>query len=566
MHKKWNIPIPNPQLQVLLSNTLGVHPIVAQLLINRDLTTLEEARHFLRTDFAAFHDPFLLKDMDRAVERISQAVKRRETVLIFGDYDVDGVTSSVVLHKVLKQLGLKVLNYIPHRMNEGYGLNHAITEYAVQRKVDLLISVDCGITAVDEVAALNQAGIDVIIIDHHEPLRRQMPLAVAVIDPKREDCPYPYKGLAAVGLVFKLAQALIGDAAENFLDLVALGTIADVAELNGENRIFAKVGLEAVKETKNLGLRALIKTARLNLKKVKTYSIGFVLGPRINASGRLDSAERALRLLLSEDEKEAFVLAQELEEINRQRQKTQNRIVEEALNMVERDIHFKDHKIIVLSKEGWHQGVVGIVASRLVEKFYRPTVVISLKDGVGTGSARSIDGFHIFEALRHCADLLENFGGHKHAAGLTIAEQKIAILRNMLNEFAEKVLPTENLIPTLDLDCEIPLSEISLDLVRKIEDLEPYGEGNPLPLFCSRRLTVKGPPMIHSKDTLKFWVTDGKLTVSAVGFGMGRYYDLVLRSPQIDLAYALSIDDWNKSPTVQLKIKDIKSSQQLEEK
>ncbi len=560
MQKRWNVKAPNPQLQVSLSDKLSIHPIVAQLLINRNIQTVKEAEDFLYADLSRLHDPFLLTDMDKAIARIKAAKAKDELVLIFGDYDVDGVTSSAILKNALTKFGLKVLNYIPHRMTEGYGLNHSIVNFAKERNVKLLISIDCGISAFDQVDALNRSGIDVIVVDHHEPSGDKLPNAVAIINPKRHDCHYPFDGLASVGLAFKLSQALLGKDAGDILDLVALGTIADVAELTGENRIFVKEGLGRIHLTKNKGLIALMDVARIKGKKLKPHAVGFILAPRINAAGRMGSAEKSLQLLLSDDLAEAYQLARGLEEENQKRQKMQSDIIEEAMAIVEREVNFKDHKIIVLSKEGWHRGVVGIVASRIMDTFYRPTIVISLEDGVGVGSARSIDGFHLYHALKSCSHLLENYGGHEHAAGLTIKKENIDSFRDLINTFAQENILIENLIPTLELDCEISLSSIDVDLVNVIKTIEPCGEGNPPARFCSRRLTVKSPPVILGRDTLKFWVSDGQVVVQAVGFGMGKFFDLVKNAKTIDLAYGLSIDDWNKDPIVQLEIKDIKES------
>jgi len=561
MSKRWNIRNPNPQLQVELSNALGLHPIIVQLLINRQVTDIREAKSFLDAGLSHLHDPFLFKDMDRAVERIKKAKNDGEAVLIFGDYDVDGVTSSALLYNCLTKAGIKAFNYIPHRMSEGYGLNHGIAEYAVEKGVALIIAVDCGINAFSAVDAINQAGIDVIILDHHEPSEGQLPAAVAVINPKREDCPYPFKGLASVGLVAKLIQAFEGRFPEEYLDLIAIGTIADVAQLRGENRIFVKEGLPKIQKTRNIGLQALMDIAKISGKKFKPYYVGFILGPRINATGRMDSAHASLELLLADSKEQASELAQTLENHNTQRQKMQKDIVQEALDIVEREVNFNQQKVIVLYKEGWHKGVLGIVASRIVEKYYRPTIVLSIKDGIGIGSARSISGFHLFEALTHCAEHLENFGGHKMAAGLTVREEKIASFSQLINEFAANAMTVEDLLPTIELDGEVPLNQLSLKLAQIVDSLEPFGEGNPTPVFCSRNLSLKTAPVIHGKDTLKFWVTDGEVVVQAVGFGMGeKYFDLLKTTPKIDLAYNLSIDDWNKDPIVSLKLKDIRES------
>jgi len=560
MYKIWQIKDPHPQLQATLSNALRIHPVIAQLLVNRQITSPQDAKDFLRADLSCLHDPFLLKDMDKFMARIQKARDHNEVVLIFGDYDVDGITSSAILRKALVQKGLKVLNYIPHRMKEGYGLNCNLMDFAKQNQVKLLICVDCGITEFSEVDTFNAGGMDVMIIDHHEPLDDKLPQACAIINPKRKDCSYPSRSLAAVGLTYKVLQALLGRGSEEFLDIVSLGTIADVVELTGENRIFAKEGLKRIQKTKNPGLLALMDVAGIKGKKMSSHAVGFILGPRLNATGRLGSAEKSLELLLCEDRDQAYALARDLDQDNRQRQKTQSEVIEEAMRMIERDINFKEHKVIILSKEGWHKGVLGIVASRILEKYYRPTIVISLEGGVGTGSARSIDGFHMFEALKSCEEILETYGGHRHAAGLTISEQQIDIFRKTINDLAKQLLTPENLSPTMELDSEISFSQISMDLVKTVESLEPFGEGNPKPLFCSRFLKVKNPPVRLGKDTLKFWVTDGQIVLQAVGFGMGKYFDMVSSCPKIDLAYNLSVDDWGDDPKIQLTVKDIRES------
>ncbi len=559
--KFWQVRIPDPFLQVLLSNALKVHPLIAQVLANRGITTVNEGEEFLSANLDRLHDPFLLKDMDRTVGRIMLAKERDEKVLVFGDYDVDGVTSSAFLHKILTRLGIRVSNHIPHRMSDGYGLNETIGGVAQEAGIKLLIAVDCGITAGREVELLNERGIDVIILDHHEPPPEGLPPAFAIVDPKRRDCTYPFKHLASVGLVAKLAQAIFGKVPEEYLDLIALGTIADVVPLRGENRIFVKNGLPQISETKNYGLSALIDTAKIRGKKFRPHYIGFILGPRINATGRMGSAHKSLDLLLSSDAVTALGLAVEMEAFNTERQRLQREVIEQAMQMVEQEINFKEHKVIILCKEGWHKGVLGIVASRVAETYYRPTIIISLENGVGTASARSIEGFHLNEALHHCAEILVAFGGHKLAAGLTIKEEHVESFRLKINDFAKDILEIRDMIPTLQIDAEVSLSSLSLEVAQLIEGLEPYGEGNATPVFCSRQMIVKSPPMLMGKDTLKFWVTDGQCSISAVGFGMAKYADLIRPGAQVDIAYELTIDDWNKSPTVQLKLRDIRESQ-----
>ena len=558
MTKRWTIQPQDPQLQKNISDTLGIHPIISQLLINRQITSALQAKVFLSADMASLNNPFLLTDMDRAVARIEGARKKSEKILIYGDYDVDGVTSSALLRRLFNHLGIQAINYIPHRMEEGYGLNQEVAQFAKSQGIHLLITVDCGINAFLPIEAINAAGIDVIVIDHHETDGMKLPPALAVINPKRADCLYPFKDLSAVGLVAKLMQAILGHVPLEDLDLVALGTVADVVPLLGENRIFVKNGLPFIERTNKPGLKALLEVAKIAGKKMKPYYIGFILGPRLNASGRMDSATVSLDLLLSENPADAYALACSLEAYNKTRQKMQSEMVEEALGMIEADEILKGQDIIVVHKQGWHKGVLGIVASRIVDKYYRPTIVISVEDGMGTGSARSIDGFHLHEALTSCAKVLENYGGHERAAGLRLKQENIEVFRQAMNDFARSVLPQEKFIPTLEIDCEIPLSVLDLNLLELIGSMEPHGEGNPTPMFCSRNLTVKSSPSLLGKDTIKFWVSDGVKTISAVGFGMGSFKDMVKLGGRVDLAYTLSIDDWNKAPTVQLMLKDIK--------
>ncbi len=557
-HKRWDLPVPNPQLQAQISSLLHIHPILVQLLINRGIATPLEAEAFLNISLDQLHDPFLMRDMDKAVERVKLARDRQERVLIFGDYDVDGVTSSVVLNRALTRYGLEVVHHIPDRMDDGYGLNLNVAELARQEQAKLVIAVDCGITALKEVQSLNAEGIDIVILDHHEPAEEGIPQCCAVVDPKRKDCPYPFKHLAAVGIAAKFTQALFGGVPKEILDLVALGTIADVVPLREENRIFVKFGLPCIENTDNLGLQALLDVARIKGKKMRPYHAGFILGPRINAAGRMESARHSLELLLSHDFQAAMDLALKLESINIERQQLQKTMIQEAMDMVEREVNFNKEKVIVLIKEGWHKGVLGIVASKIVETFYRPAIVATLENGIGTGSARSIDGFHLHDALNSCSDILDDFGGHRLAAGVTFRQEQGPELRRRLNEYAQKFLTPEDLVPVLLVDAEVSLKDLSVDLVERIDLLEPYGEGNRPPVFCTRNVSIKSHPMCLAKETLKFWISDGETTISVVGFGMGRFKEQLALNQTIDVAYELAIDDWNKAPTVQLRLRDIR--------
>ncbi len=541
---------------------MALSPIVARLLVNRGIVSLEQADSFLKPDLAGLHDPFLLKDMGKAVERLKLARGRAETVLVYGDYDVDGVTSTAVVYRALKKAGIQVMSYIPHRMEEGYGLNYEIVPLAKEWGVRLLITVDCGVTSIGEVQALKEAGIDTIVIDHHEPEGERPDAACAVIDPKQPDCYYPSPQLAGVGLAAKFVQALEGEFPLRDLDLVAMGTVADVVALTGENRIIVRHGLPRIASSPKAGLQALIEIARIKGKPMTPQMVGFSLGPRLNAAGRMGSAATSLELILCDVPADAAALAQVLEAHNRDRQRLQGAVVDEAVDIIEEVDLLSGDSIIVVYKEGWHKGVLGIAASKIMEKYGRPAVVISTTGGFGVGSGRSVHGFHLNEAFAHCADLLEGFGGHQRAAGLRVKDHAIVALRQKLNAFAATVFAGGMPEQVLEIDAELPLASVSIDLVSMVEGLEPFGEGNPAPLFATRRLVIKSKPQVMGKDTLKFWVTDGKTTVSAVGFGMGAEFGSLRMNQAVDIAYTLGIDDWNKAPQAQIMLKDIRSAKQ----
>ena len=558
MTKIWKIKKNNPSLQSRLSTELKIPSIIAQLLINRNITDIKEAQYFLSADLSDLHNPFLFKNMDIAIERVEKASQKNETILVFGDYDVDGVTSSVLLTKALKRKGLKVINFIPHRMTDGYGLNSRVAEVALKNNVKLIITVDCGITAYDQVTELNAQGLEVIILDHHEPEEGRIPPAFAIINPKQKDCPYPFKYLAAVGLAVKFIQALEGQVHKGTLDFAAIGTIADIVPLHGENRIIVKAGLPAINTTSNSGLSALLDSSKIRGKKISPYHIGFVIGPRINAAGRMDTAQASLDLFLCEDLMEAQGLAQNLEMHNKERQKMQKGIVQEAMSLIENDEEMKNQKVIVVGQDGWHKGIVGIVASRIKDKYAKPTIVIAIKDGVGTASARSVNGFNLLEAITECSEHLEEFGGHAKAAGLTIKQENIDKFNLLINEVAHKFLDNKKLLPELLIDSEISLNHIDINLADILSSLEPFGEGNPEPLFCSRQIRINSLPQLLGKNTIKFWASDNGFTISAVGFGMGELQKELKKGQIIDIVYQIGIDDWNKAPTPQLILKDIK--------
>ncbi|MDD5618363.1 MAG: single-stranded-DNA-specific exonuclease RecJ [Candidatus Omnitrophica bacterium] len=558
MQKKWIIKESEVALVESITKELGIDKVISQILSNRGIKTPAQAKRFLSCDLKDLYSPFSLKDMDKAVERIKKAITKKEKILIFSDYDVDGITSCAILEKELKSLGAKVSHYIPHRIKEGYGLSMNAASLAHKDKIKLLIALDCGIKSSKEVEQLSKHNIDTIIVDHHQPEIGILPRAYAIVDPKRSDCAYEFKNLAAVGLTYKLICALRGENIPDYLDLVTLGTIADVVPLVDENRIIVKSGLGKINKSSNFGIQALIEASGLKDKEINPGKVSFILAPRINASGRVDSAEVSLSLLLSEDCDQAKQLAGRLNTHNRMRQKIEEGVLKEALDLVERNINFNEHYVIVLSKEDWHVGVLGIVASKIADKFFRPTIIISLKNGVGKGSGRSIAGFHLFDALLECKKHLKEFGGHSHAIGLNIETAKLKDFISDLNNIAKEKIEIGDLRPVMDIDAKLPLFLLNHDLVKQIQALEPFGIGNPKPVFCSHNLTVKSQPQILGRDTIKFWVSDGDRTFETIGFGFKEFAPYLTPSKKIDLAYSLSLDNWNDVNSLLLEMKDLK--------
>lgn len=557
-HKILNIAAPNSSLREKLCKELGISKIFAQILINRGLESPAEARDFLEVRLDNLLEPHLLKDMDKAVGLIKKARENRERVMIFGDYDVDGITALSLTKDTLSKMGMSVEHYLPHRVKEGYGLNKNITHIAKSKNIKLLITVDCGTNSQDIIKELRRQGIEVIVTDHHEPLDCQFEnFASAVINPKMHNSHYGFRDLAGVGVAYKLCQAVSGRPLYEELDLVSLGTIADVVPLKGENRVIAKEGLVRLGRTSKVGLKALIQSSGIGKKKLNTTFVSYIIGPRINASGRIDNAEVALSLLLSQEAGQAQELARTIETHNRQRQKIEGRILEEAQDLIDREVDFREHKVVVLAKEDWHPGVLGIVASKLADRFYRPTIIISLNEKLCRGSGRSVRNFHLFQALEECKDLLENFGGHSHAVGLVVARKRIHDFKTAINRLAREKLLAEDLIPHLDIDVSATLSDLNIGLIRELEDLEPFGADNPEPLFYTPALKLKGMPLVLGRNTLKFWVTDGKVTHQVIGFGLGHLKESLVVADSFGLAYTPGIDDWQGEGNICLELKDI---------
>ncbi|OGW85802.1 MAG: single-stranded-DNA-specific exonuclease RecJ [Omnitrophica bacterium RIFCSPLOWO2_01_FULL_45_10] len=559
MKKIWRIKEEDPAAQNRLSSALKISKITAQLLANRGVSNPKDAKEFLNPSLSYCHDPFLFKDMDKAVSRIKKAVKGGENILIYGDYDVDGMTGVALLYSALKNLGAKVTTYIPNRLLEGYGVNSQAIKQARKNGISIIITVDCGITSFKETELAKSLNIDMIITDHHEIMGNRVPGAYAVINPLQEGCRYPFKHLAGVGVAYKLVKALYEDSPFNacdFLDLVSLGTVADIVPLIGENRILAKSGLAELNKRERVGLKALMDIAGLNRKDISSGTIGFALGPRINAMGRIGSPQKALDLLLGEDESGALELAKILNTENRNRQKIEAQILEEAFSKVEREVNFKYHRVIVLESRNWHPGVIGIVASRIADRFYRPTILISLDGKQGKGSGRSIESFHLFEYLFKCKDLLVGFGGHEAACGITIEKEKIGEFRDRINKEAACNIEESVFSPKLDIDMDIPLNLLNEGVLDEIESLSPFGPDNRRPIFSSRGLAVKEPATRIGKNGFKIWVTDDRITCEAVSFGRSALTPPDAGS-KLDLAYTPSINNWQGLQSIQLELHDV---------
>lgn len=547
-----------------LSAALNVPSVIAEILLRRGVNDKESAGKFFNPSLDQLYDPFLLKDMSAAVDRLRRAVLSDEEILIYGDYDVDGITAVSFLYLLLKELGTNVSYYIPDRQSEGYGLSTRGIQEAKDRQVDLIVTVDCGITGHPEIELANAAGIDVIVTDHHEP-GLTVPNAVAVVDPKRRDCDYPFRQLAGVGMAYKLAQGLLqrmgidDSILEKFIELVAIGTAADIVPLVDENRIFVKAGVDALNNSENLGIKALFRAAGLLGREIGTGQIVFIIAPRINAVGRMGDAERAVRLLTTESAEEAEQIAGILEQENQHRKNVDEEAFREAIEQADQVFEGKDAHCIILHREKWHTGVIGIVASRVVEKYYRPTVLISIDEGVGKGSARSIPGFDLYEALKQCEDLFIGFGGHKYAAGLTIREDKLVEFKERFERIAARELTAENLAPKLSIEAEIRLNVIDERFINLLKKFAPFGPQNMRPIFVSRRLQIVGTPSVVGRNHLKFKVRQDGKVFDVIAFNMGNLlYRLTPGESNLDMAYVIEENVFMGTRSIQLRAKDIR--------
>ncbi len=545
-----------------LTEALGLPDTMCRLLVSRGYGDPDAAKRFLRPRLEHLHPPSTLMDLDRAVERLARAIRERETILVHGDYDVDGMCSTTIMVRTLRALGARAEPFIPQRLRDGYDLTEAGVRAARDAGAGVVVTCDCGTSARGPVRQLQDAGVDVIITDHHLP-GGPLPEAFAIINPKRPGCPSPDKDLAAVGVAFKLALALVRAFGGNeqsvfeMLDLVALATVADIAPLRGENRVFVRYGLRLMGETRNVGLRALIRAAGLDRKVLTAGRVGYILAPRLNAVGRLDHALRGVQLLMAEEDAEANRLARDFEELNARRQDIDRQTVEVAVGMVEA-MDLDATYGIVLAGDGWHPGVIGIVASRIVERFGRPTILIALDGDEGKGSGRSISPFDLHAGIGECRDLLIRFGGHRSAAGITIARDRVEEFSRRFNEAARAALTPEDLVPEVRADLELPFDAATEQLEALLRHLEPCGAGNPSPVLVARQVTLGAPPRVVGKDGLRLVLQGGGHTLTALGWGMAdRRGELEVGRP-VDVAFRLDRDEWKGESRLQARLSDFR--------
>lgn len=544
-----------------LQKQLNINEILASLICQRGITTYEEARQFFNPTAEDLIDPFKMKGMDKAVRRIRKAIDKNQNILIYGDYDVDGTTAVALVYNYFTHFYKNVDFYIPDRFNEGYGISYDGINYALENDVKLIIALDCGIKDNLKIDKANQHNIDVIICDHHTP-GAVIPNAFSVLNPKQPGCEYPYKDLSGCGIGFKLAQAYTQF--ENnkidilqYLDFVAVSIASDIVPITGENRVLTYLGLKKLNENPNIGFKALIEANKLN-KDLNVTDIVFVIGPRLNASGRIAHARDSVRLLISTDINEALEAATNINSVNYERKDIDQSITEEALGMISKNDDWIKHKTTILFNPEWHKGVVGIVASRLIENYYRPTIILTESDGYLVGSARSIAGFNLYESLEECSDLFVSFGGHQFAAGVTLLPENLEKFRVKFEEIASKYITDEMLIPTVEYDFELKFSNISDKLIRILDRFAPFGPGNMRPRFITRGVMFAEKPRKVGSNHLKLNLRDqnGKI-FDAIAFGFGDYLDLIKNGNPFDVCYTLEENKWNGHVSIQLNIKDI---------
>lgn len=564
MVKRWLYKdVPASEQIEQLSKAININPYLSAILLQRGIKNFDEAKDFFRPSLEKLHDPFLMKDMDKAVNRLKAAIDLQEKILIYGDYDVDGTTSVALVYSYLRNFYKNCEVYIPDRYAEGYGVSQAGIEWAAEHDVSLIIALDCGIKASDMVTLANHKGIDFIICDHHLP-DKEIPNAVAILDPKREDCNYPYKELSGCGLGFKLIQAFALRHREeieiyDYLDLVAVSIASDIVPITGENRILTYFGLKKLNENPSPGLKALKNIAAIR-SDLDVSGIVFTLGPRINAAGRVAHASAAVDLLISETEAEANILAEKVNIRNDERKQFDSDITEEAIAMIQGDETLRTSKSTVLFKNTWHKGVIGIVAARCVEKFYRPTVILTESNNKITGSARSVSGFDLYQAIFACSDLLEKFGGHKYAAGLTLDSSNLIAFRRKFEEVVSSTITEDMLTPVMDIEMPIDFDAVTPKFFNILQQMAPFGPENPRPLFVAKNVYVFNSLSSFKDKHLRFLAgqESNSSVFNTVGFDMASYYDRLSRRDLFSMVFTIEENTFNGNTSIQLRIKDIK--------
>lgn len=561
MKKKWEYYEQDKELVEQIAKKHNISTLLAKILINRNIVDEEEINVFLNPKRNNFHDPFLMLDMDKAADRIIKAIKNKEKTIIYGDYDVDGITSITVLKKFLSERGLEVDYYIPNRLEEGYGLNKDAIQEIAKQGYTLMITVDCGISGINEIEMANSLGIETIITDHHEQLD-SLPQAYCIINPKRKDNTYPFRGLAGVGVVFKLIQAIsikLGldeKAYLKYLDIVCIGTISDIVPLVDENRVIAKLGLMLVKVTKNIGLKELI--TQTGYSNIDSSMVSFGIAPRINACGRMGKQEEALKLFITDDKNEANEITKKLNEYNIQRQEKEKNIFEQAIKKLENN-NVEELNSIVLAGENWHNGVIGIVASRLTEKYFKPTILICIEGDEGKGSGRSIPGIDLHQALVESSQYLKKYGGHEMAVGLSLEKNKIEDFRKHFEEIL-KEKNVKQILPVINIDCEITKKDLNKETIEQIKLLEPYGEKNKPPLVVYKNLKITSIRALSEGKHLKIELKDGNENISAIGFNLGELSEEYLIGDKVDIVGTLELNSYNGQERIQINLKDIMKS------
>lgn len=566
---KWNYELPSPEVKIAeeqLASEVGVHPALGHLLFQRGFTTPQEAKRFFRPQLTDLHDPFLMNDMQEAVDRLNEAMIRKERIMVYGDYDVDGCTAVALVYKFLRDFYPNIDYYIPDRYDEGYGVSKKGVEFAAETGVGLIIVLDCGIKAIEEVAYAKELGIDFIICDHHVP-DEELPCAVAILNPKREDNRYPYTDLSGCGVGFKFMQAFAQSNGIEFnqlhqlLDLCVISIASDIVPIMGENRILAYHGLRILNSKPSVGLRAVCDICGVGDREVTMNDIIFKIGPRLNASGRMQNGKEAVQLLVERNPSEALELASLIDQYNDARKDLDKQMTEEAIEMAKQTPGIDEHRSVVIYNEAWHKGVIGIVASRLTELYYRPAVVLTHSEGIATGSARSVSGFDVYSAVQHCADLLENFGGHTYAAGLSLKVEHVEEFKKRFEAYVAEHILDEQTQPTLDIDAQLDFSDINMKFYQDLKKFSPFGPGNPKPMFFTPRVYDYGTSKVvgRGQEHVKLELVDNKSNnvMNGIAFGQSSQARYIKTKRAFDICYTLE-ENTHKRGEVQLQIEDIR--------